>query len=75
MSDELANAIAAAHNDWCKNKPGGLWRDHMAAAVREHLGMLKAKDWERFMDAVNNPKPVTPAMRKLVRDFGRYIRP
>jgi hypothetical protein len=65
----LAEAIAAAHNDWCKRKPGGLWRDHMAAAVREYFGILKAEDWKRFMDAVDNPKPVTPYMREAVRMY------
>ena len=31
-------------------------------------------DEERFFERIENPRPVTPAMRELVRDVGRYLK-
>ena len=34
----------------------------------------KNADEERFFERIENPRPVTDAMRDLVKDVGRYLK-
>lgn len=59
----LADAIAKAHNEWCKNKPGGEWRDHIAAAVTAHALSAEAveRGWRAFTAAILREEGMSPS--------------
>jgi hypothetical protein len=44
-------------------------------SLRPHAERDYDSDVERrFFERIDNPRPVTPAMRELVRDVGRYLK-
>ena len=44
-------------------------------SLRPHAERDYDSDVERrFFERIDNPRPVTPAMRDLVRDVGKYLK-